>query len=150
MNTDFYEGNAMSKDLIHSELTEKIISAFYEVYNTLGHGFLEKVYENAMVTALRKRGLTVQQQRPIEVRFDGQVVGEYFADLYINELIIIEIKISEAIGDAHKSQLLNYLAATGTELGILFNFGPQPSFTRKVMTRFESMAAESFNPRTSA
>ncbi|WP_442484313.1 GxxExxY protein [Aeoliella sp. SH292] len=125
----------MSDKLLHRELSEKIISTFYEVYNTLGHGFLEKVYENALVIALRKRGVVVHQQWPITVRFDGTIVGEYFADLCIDELVIVEIKICDAICDAHKSQLLNYLTATETELGMILNFGPEPSFTRKVMSK---------------
>ena len=125
----------MSDKLLHRELSEKIISAFYEVYNTLGHGFLEKVYENALVIALRKRGVVVHQQWPITVRFDGTIVGEYFADLCIDELVIVEIKICDAICDAHKSQLLNYLTATETEIGMILNFGPEPSFTRKVMSK---------------
>jgi GxxExxY protein len=124
----------MSVDLVHSELTEKIISAYYEVYNKLGYGFLEKVYENAMRIALRKRGLIVSQQSPIQVLFDDEIVGEYFADLLVNDLVVIEIKAASALDDSHKAQLLNYLKATNSPVGLLFNFGTTPQFTRKAMT----------------
>lgn len=88
-----------------------------------------------MALVLKKRGLTVLQQWPINVEFQGEVVGQYFADLYVNDVVLIEIKTCESIANAHKAQLLNYLAATRTEVGMIFNFGPEPSFTRKVMTQ---------------
>jgi len=125
----------MPVQLIHAELTEQVIAAYYEVYNKLGYGFLEKVYENAMVVALRKRGFEVQQQWPISVEFEGTLVGEYIADLFVDKILIVEIKAAKAIDDSHKAQLLNYLKATEVKLGLLFNFGPEPGFTRKAMTR---------------
>ena len=125
----------MTANLLHEQLTEQVIAAFYEVYNTLGFGFLEKVHENAMAVALRKRGIKVEQQKPIDVLFEGEVVGQYFADLCVGEKIIIEIKTAEAIIDAHKAQLLNYLTATDMQLGLIFNFGPKPSFARKIMSK---------------
>lgn len=105
----------MSK-LLHSEITGQIIKSFYEVYNTLGYGFLEKVYENALAFELRKAGLTAEQQRPIIVRYKGIAVGEYFADIFVNEIILVELKTTEKIVKAHEAQLLNYLHATEIEL----------------------------------
>lgn len=120
--------------LIHGELSEQIIKSFYHVYNTLGPGFLEKVYENALCISLRKQGLTVDQQLPITVRFEGEVVGEYFADLRVEACIILEIKAGEAIAAEHEAQLLNYLKATGYQLGIIHNFGPTATFSRRVFS----------------
>lgn len=116
----------------HSELTRKIINAFYEVYNQLGYGFLEKVYENALAHELRKRGHQVQQQAPIEVYYDGIRVGHYFADLLVDEVVILELKSTEAIADAHEAQLINYLKATQVDVGLVLNFGPKPQVKRKI------------------
>ena len=115
----------------HSDLTKQIIGIFYAVYNALGYGFLEKVYENALLIRLQKAGFTVAQQQPIKVYFDGQVVGEYFADLVVNGLIILEIKAVQALTEAHEAQLINYLKATPYEVGLLLNFGPKPQVVRK-------------------
>ncbi|HYJ92682.1 MAG TPA: GxxExxY protein [Pyrinomonadaceae bacterium] len=98
----------MSK-LLHSDLTGQIIKSFYEVYNALGYGFLEKVYENALGYELRQAGLVVEQQRPITVYYKGIAVGEYFADIFVNNLVLLELKTAERIIDAHEAQLLNYL-----------------------------------------
>jgi len=116
----------------HRDLTDKIINAFYEVYNTLGYGFLEKVYENALAHELRKRGFKVVQQAPIHVHYDGVIVGEYYADLVVNDAVILELKSVEAILDDHKAQLLNYLKATDIDVGLALNFGPRPQISRKV------------------
>jgi GxxExxY protein len=116
----------------HSDLTDKIINAFYHVYNQLGYGFLEKVYENALAHELRKRGHQVQQQVPIEVFYDGISVGKYFADLLVDEAIILELKSAEAIADMHEAQLINYLKATQIDVGLVLNFGPKPQVKRKV------------------
>ena len=105
------------------------------MYNALGYGFLEKVYENALLLELRRRGLQVEQQTPIKVYYAGQVVGEYFADLLVEGKVIVELKAAEAISPAHEAQLLNYLKATGISVGLLLNFGPRPEFRRKVFTR---------------
>jgi len=121
--------------MLHGDLTEQVIGAFYNVYNKLGHGFLERVYENSLTIALRRAGLDVVQQAPISVRFDGEVVGEYFADLLVNRVVIVEIKATEKLCEAHEAQLLNYLKATGIEVGLLLNFGPQPEVKRKAMSR---------------
>lgn len=123
----------MSRSVMkHGEITDLILKAFYQVYGTLGYGFLEKVYENAMVIACRKFGLSIGQQTPIVVRFDGHVVGEYAADLLINDLVIVELKAVKALAEEHEAQLLNYLKATPYEVGLLLNFGPKPQHKRKV------------------
>lgn len=120
--------------MLHEEVTGAIIKAFYTVYNTLGYGFLEKVYENALVHELTKLGLAVSQQMPIKVYYDGQLVGEYFADLVVEGCVIVEIKAAESLHPAHTAQLVNYLKATDIEVGLLLNFGPKPEFARRIFT----------------
>src|SRR4051812_19526365 len=105
-----------------NELTENVIGCAYLVSNTLGCGFLEKVYENALTVELRKSGLSVVQQQPMNVLYDGLVVGEYFADIIVENALIVEIKALSALSDAHKSQIINYLKATSMRLGLLINF----------------------------
>jgi GxxExxY protein len=125
----------------HSEITEKILAAFYKVYNTLGYGFLEKVYENALAIELRGMGLRVVQQEPITVYYDGQVVGEYFADLTVEGRVLVEIKAARDLVAENEAQLLNYLKATPYEVGLLLNFGPKPQHIRRAFdnTRKEWM-----------
>lgn len=118
--------------LLHEQLTKKIIEAYYAVYNRLGYGFLEKVYENAMVYELKRRGLTGYRQSKIDVFDHGNRVGEYFADIIVNDIVIIELKAAEGLRTEHEAQLLNYLRATDKEIGLLFNFGKKPEFTRKI------------------
>ena len=120
--------------LLHRETTDKILKAFFHVYNTLGHGFLEKVYENALAIALRKLGICVEQQVPISVFFEGELVGEYFADMRADRNVMVEIKAAESLHPAHEAQLLNELRATPTEVGLLLNFGHKPEFRRKLFT----------------
>ena len=116
----------------HKELTQKIIGAFYTVYNTLGYGFLENVYENALKIELQKMGLHVVSQYAINVYYDGQVVGEYFADLLIEDQVIVELKAVRSSLPEHEAQLLNYLNATRYEVGLLLNFGIKPQIKRKI------------------
>ncbi len=116
----------------HSELTGQIIAAFYDVYNTLGSGFLEKVYENALAHELRKRQHKVLQQVPIDVTYNGVNVGHYLADLLVDDRVIVEMKAVENLSPAHEAQLVNYLRATGVEVGLLLNCGPQPQVRRKI------------------
>lgn len=116
----------------HSDLTEQIIGAFFKVYNTLGYGFSEKVYENALGLELRKLGLKAEQQKKILVYYHSQVVGEYFADIVVNEIVIIELKAIRQLLEEHEAQLLNYLKATQIEVGLLLNFGPKAEHKRKV------------------
>jgi GxxExxY protein len=115
----------------HEGLTSRIIKAFYDVYNTLGYGFLEKIYENALVLELRKAGVGVVSQARIEVRYDGHVVGEYYADLLVEQKVIVEVKAARSLAEKHEAQLLNYLKATRYEVGLLLNFGPKPEVKRK-------------------
>jgi len=116
---------------LHSDLTDKILSCFYDVYNQLRYGFLEKVYENALKYELEKRGFKVESQKKIEVFYDGQRVGEYYADLVVDDLVIIELKAAEELCVEHSYQLLNYLRATKFEVGLLLNFGKRPQTARK-------------------
>jgi GxxExxY protein len=115
----------------HSELTQKIVGIFFDVYRTLGYGFLEKVYQNALAIRLRKAGFEVVQHRPIQVCFDGEIVGEYVADLVVDDTVILELKTVKELLDEHHAQLLNYLKATAHEVGLLLNFGPKPQVVRK-------------------
>jgi GxxExxY protein len=124
--------------MIYAEISEQIIKSFYHVYNTLGYGFLERVYENALRSSLRKAGLDILQQQPITVYVEDEVVGEYFADLVMENKIIIEVKAGEAIAKEHESQILNYLKATGYQVGLILNFGPQATFVRKANTQLRS------------
>lgn len=116
----------------HADVTEKVIQAFFKVYNILGYGFSEKVYENALVLELTRLGLEVEQQKPITVYYDAQVMGEYFADVVVNGVVILELKAVRMLLDEHAAQLLNYLKATTIEVGLLLNFGPKAEFKRKV------------------
>jgi GxxExxY protein len=113
------------KELVHSELTGKIIGAAFEVYNLLGYGFLEKIYENSLVKELQINGLDVKAQYPIKVKYKGEGVGEYYADIFVEDKVIIELKTGEIINPLHEAQLINYLKATGTKLGLLINFSPK-------------------------
>jgi GxxExxY protein len=124
----------------HAELTKAIIGLFYEVYNELGHGFLESVYENSLALALRAKGYEVHQQVAIPVWFRGQKVGDFDADLLVNNLVILELKSCRSIVDAHLAQLLNYLKATEIEVGLLLNFGPRPEFKRIVFGNERKMS----------
>lgn len=121
-------------EYLYKELTSKIIKAFYTVYNKLGYGFLEKVYENALKIELTKMGLTVERQKLIKVHYDDLEVGEYFADLLVNNLVIIELKAAETLMEEHENQLINYLKATDIEVGLLLNFGKKPQISRKIFT----------------
>lgn len=120
--------------MLHKEITDQILRAFFNVYNTLGYGFLEKVYENSMLIELRKMGLDTQRQVPIKVYYAEQIVGEYYADLIVNDKIIIELKAAENLCEEHEFQLINYLKATEIEVGLLLNFGKKPQFARKIFT----------------
>lgn len=120
------------ENLLHSEITSEIIKAFYKVYNTLGYGFLEKVYENAIAYELKANSIYVQNQLPIKVFYSGREVGEYFADIVVENKVIVEIKTAISIDKAHEAQLLNYLKATEMEVGLILNFGQKAEYRRKV------------------
>ncbi len=120
------------KNLLHSEITDKIIACAYDVYNKLGFGFSEKVYENAMMIKLSQKKLPSIQQAPITVRFEEQLVGEYFADIFVDNKIILELKAVSALTKGHEAQLVNYLKATSVKLGLLINFGEKLKIVRRV------------------
>ena len=113
------------------ETTERIIACCFKVHRTLGAGFLEKVYENALLIELEKSGLSARQQFPISVSYDGRAVGEYFVDVLVNDLIVCELKANENLSRQHEVQLVNYLAATGFDIGLLVNFGRSVTVKRK-------------------
>ncbi|MGE6355080.1 GxxExxY protein [Flavobacterium sp. NPDC079362] len=117
--------------LFHQELTDVIIKTFYEVYNELGYGFLEKVYLNSLYLELKSKGLNVEAQRKIEVYYKGIEVGEYYADLIVENSVILELKVADSIAPAFENQILNYLRGTNCEVGLLLNFGKKPEFKRK-------------------
>lgn len=114
------------------EVARIIVQAFYSVYNALGYGFLEKVYENALLLELQERGLFVQQQQAVPVYFKGVQVGDYYADLLVEKCVIVELKAVEQIAIGHEAQLLNYLKASQIDLGLLLNFGAKPQIKRKI------------------
>ncbi len=116
----------------YAELTEKIIKAAQNVHNKLGYGFLEKVYHNAMVLELRKTGLETVSEKAITVYYDGQVVGEYSADIVVADKVILEIKAVQTVNTAHEAQLVNYLKATNIDVGLLLNFGKSLDVKRKI------------------
>ena len=116
----------------YEDITEKIIKAFYKVYNTLGYGFLEKVYENALYLELSALGLKVDRQKKMLVHYFGTVVGDYNTDLIVEEVVAVELKAIECIVEANEKQLLNYFKATTIEVGLIFNFGKKPEFKRKI------------------
>ncbi|MDH3975069.1 MAG: GxxExxY protein [Deltaproteobacteria bacterium] len=120
--------------MINSDITDKVIKAFYNVYNTLGYGFLEKIYENALIIELKKLGCQVEAQKNIKVYYEGKEIGDYYADLLIDNSVIVELKAAENLCKEHECQLINYLKATEYEVGLLFNFGKKAEFKRKVFT----------------
>ena len=121
-------------ELLHKNITDIILKSYYKVFNNLGYGFLEKVYENALFYELKKQGLVCEKQKPIKVYYDEIQVGEYYADIIVNECIIIELKAAESLAEEHEFQLINYLKATDIEVGLLLNFGKNPQFKRKIFT----------------
>jgi GxxExxY protein len=120
----------LQADLKHGEITDKIIGVFYDVYNELGHGFLESTYAEAMCVALQQGGLTVHREVSVPVWFRRTKIGQYFADLIVNDTVLLELKASRNLEPAHEAQLLHYLRATDIEIGLLLNFGLRPQFRR--------------------
>ena len=119
-------------DVKYTELTEKIIGIFYKVYNKLGYGFLEKVYENAMMIDFKNEGIPAISQAAIRVFYEEKIIGEYFADILVDDKVIVEIKATRNLALEHEAQLLNYLKASNIEVGLLLNFGPKAELKRKV------------------
>ena len=122
---------ADNQDYKYKELTEKIIEIFYRVYNKLGYGFLEKVYENAMIKEFKTTDIPAVSQYAINVVYEGEIIGEYFADILVDSKVIVEIKASKSLAIENEAQLLNYLKATEIEVGLLLNYGPKPDLKRK-------------------
>jgi GxxExxY protein len=120
------------EDYLFKELTSDVIQAFYKVYNTIGYGFLEKVYENALRIELMNSGFLVEKQKAINFYYESKLVGEYFADLIVDGKVIIELKTSDSLIEEHECQLINYLKATDIEVGLLLNLGKKPLIRRKI------------------
>lgn len=131
--------------LLHQDLTSLIIKTFYEVYNELGYGFLEKVYQNALLIELKNMGLQVSSNEKIKVYYKGENVGDYYADIIVNNTIIVELKAAEYIVEAFENQLLNYLRGTDCEVGLLLNFGKKPEFKRRVFENKRKIRKKSLN-----
>jgi GxxExxY protein len=121
-------------NLLHKGITDSILKTYYDVYNQLGYGFLEKVYQNAMYFELKFLGYKVEAQKPIKVYFKNQLVGEYYADLLVEDKVIVELKACELLMNAHVAQIMNYLKATEIEVGLLLNFGEDAEFKRMIYT----------------
>jgi GxxExxY protein len=119
-------------ELLYKDLTDSILKTFFEVYHELGYGFLEKVYQNSMYLELRHRGFKVEAQKQIKVFYKGFSVGDYYADLVVNDKIILELKAAEGIVEEFEWQIINYLRGTDIEVGLLLNFGKKAEFRRKV------------------
>jgi GxxExxY protein len=119
----------------YSALTQEIIKEAFYVFNQLGSGFMEKIYENSLILRLMKKGFNIKSQHPINVYFEGELIGEYFADIIVNDKVIIELKAVKEISPIHEVQLVNYLKATGIEVGLLINFGDRVKFKRKVLSK---------------
>jgi GxxExxY protein len=116
----------------HQDITNKIIEAFYKVYNALGYGFLERVYKNALYYELIEMGFKVDMEQRILVYYKTHVVGDYSSDLLVEDVIICELKTSESLQEGDENQLINYLKATNIEVGLLLNFGKKPQVKRKI------------------
>lgn len=132
------------RELLHKELTGQILKAFYDVYNELGYGFLERVYQNALFIELKSRGFNVEAQKKITVYYKNIEVGDYFADIIVNEVVILELKACECLVDEFEYQLLNYLKSTNCEVGLVLNFGKEPEFVRKVFKNSNKKAKNNF------
>lgn len=122
------------KNFPHQELTKSIIGIYYNVYNELGFGFLEKVYHKALLIELKKNGYKIDSEKKVKVYYKNEVVGEYIPDIIIDDVVIVELKCVEYLTDIHENQLLNYLKATDCEVGLILNFGKDPQFIRKIFT----------------
>lgn len=127
----------MSEKLLHEELTYKVIGQSMQVHRTLGHGFLEKVYENSLMVLFAKNGIFAEQQVPIKVLFEGVVVGDYFADILVEKAVILELKTCDRVTDIHKAQALNYLKATGIDLALILNFGAKSFEHHRLINRLK-------------
>lgn len=128
--------------LLHGDVTGRVIGAFYYVYNRLGHGFLESVYQKALANTLERTGTRVQREAPMVVEFEGAVVGDFRVDLVVEDRLIVEVKSVEHLGGVHEAQLLNYLRVSGLQVGLLINFGPKATYRRLVNSRVNHPAGQ--------
>ena len=133
----------MNTDLKHGSFTDQILKVFYDVYNELGHGFLESVYHRSLVVALETTGLSVSSRVAIPVWFRGYRVGHFEADVLVEDCVLLELKAARSLDSSHRAQLLNYLRATDIEVGLLLNFGERPEFKRIV---FDNLKKKTRNP----
>ena len=133
---------------VNDSLTEKIIGVFYEVYNELGFGFLESVYREAMLIALKQAGVRVEAEVPVPVSFRGSLVGVFRADLVVDGRVIVELKTAESISKAHEAQVLHYLRASSMEVGLVMNFGPDAKFRRVEMRNVRKRMSAEMHQRT--
>jgi len=140
MNTDHSESSTPAPALKHSSITDAIIGASYEVYNELGHGFLESVYREALAFVLAKRGLSVEREKTVTVKFRNTTVGVFRTDLLVDNAVIVELKCARSLDPVHEAQLLNYLKATQFEVGLLLNFGTRPQFRRMLLDNARKQA----------
>jgi GxxExxY protein len=124
-------------ELLHGDATRRVIGAFYCVYNRLGHGFLESVYQKALANTLERTGTRVHREAPMTVEFEGTVVGDFRADLVVEDRLIVEVKSVERLGSVHEAQLLNYLRVSGLQVGLLLNFGPRATYRRLINSRVD-------------
>ncbi len=121
-------------EFLHKEIGDKVLRAFYNVYNRMGFGFAEKVYERSMMIEFRKMGVKCERQKSITVYYDGENVGDYCADIVVEDAVILELKAATGIATEHETQLFNYLRATDVEVGYVLNFGEKPQFRRVLFT----------------
>ena len=133
----------MKTDLKHGLITDRILKVFYEVYNELGHGFLESVYHRSLVLALKSVGLNVSSRVSIPVWFRGSQAGRFEADILVEGCVLLELKAARMLDSSHRAQLLNYLRATEIEVGLLLNFGEKPEFKRVI---FDNLKKKTRNP----
>jgi len=134
--------------MLHKEITDKVLNAFYKVYNTLGWGFLETVYRNAMALELKDQGMTCEMERHLEVFYGGEIVGDYKADIVVEDFVVLELKSCEVLIEQHKNQLINYLKASNIEIGLLLNFGKSPEFKRVIFSNTYNRTANTpFRPK---
>jgi GxxExxY protein len=132
--------------MLHKELSQQVLNVFYSVYNELGYGFLEKVYQNSMYIELISRGFHVVSKPQVKVFYKNTEVGEYYPDLVVNDSIILELKASECLVEENEWQLLNYLRSTHIEVGLLLNFGKKPEFRRKVFENSRKKIQDRLSP----
>jgi len=128
------------RNLLHGDVTRRVIGAFYYVYNRLGYGFLESVYQKALANTLERTGTRVHREAPMAVEFEGTVVGDFRADLVVEDRLIVEVKTVERLGSVHEAQLLKYLRVSGLQVGLVLNFGPKATYRRLIYSRVNHRA----------